>query len=147
MPAHEPHYDWPQPFLLDILGKTVHAGYIYVENITEVAAKSLKMRLLRLRRRKDSGAIFTIPPEYHLVNFGQWTFTHCEPNQPPLGRFLCIYNRLPEGMDLPTLRVPDTAEIHHLEQFSQPTPVITPEDLKVNKQDIARFIDDLINKQ
>jgi hypothetical protein len=88
--------DYPLKWLLEIHAQAIEHGIVLVHPVTQQAAQSIKMRLLRLRRRTDKGAGYYVPPEYHLVTIGAW--------RPEQGGCLpIIYDKLPDGDALPSI--------------------------------------------
>lgn len=143
--------DWPRAYLLQIHDEAIRHGFIWIEPISEGDAKSLRQRLYRLRRRSDKATAAYILPEYHLVTVGAW--------QPEGGgRMPVIYNRLPSGSALPTLRPATPEELEALPISTglpeAPSAPMDPDklletisqNLTLEPGEVSGYVDDLIRK-
>jgi hypothetical protein len=144
--ASIPTTNWPKQFLLQIHAEAVKHGFIWIEGISQANAESLRQRLYRVRRRSDKATASFIPPEYHLVGVGEW--------QPEGGgRLPVIFNRLPTGEELPTIRpatpeevqavtIPDAPQEHEEGPSppAKPTPAFAPEDIQLKPADISDLV-------
>ena len=113
-----PTENWPKPWMLERHALAVKHGFIWIEPISEADAKSLRDRLYRIRRRSDKSMAAFIPPEYHLVMVGKW-----EPGPDGTGRMPLIFNKRPDGKELPGTRIPDGAEVS---EYLSPPPLAEP---------------------
>lgn len=91
-----PAYDWPRTYLLSIYAAAVEHGHLLINPIDRDAANSLRMSLIRQRRRSDTANAPFIRPEYHLVSVGKWTSANG-------GTLPIIYSSMP-NLALPPIR-------------------------------------------
>jgi hypothetical protein len=135
--------DYPLKWLLEIHAQAIEHGIVLLHPVTEDAAKSIKMRMLRLRRRTDKGAGYYVPPEYHLVTIGQWRTDRggCLP---------IIYDKLPDDHQLPSISPISGEEFCELTAvepvLALPTadPIlhdISEADLRLNPEEIGSFVE------
>jgi hypothetical protein len=138
---------WPKPYLLQILSAAVTHGSLYVEPITAEDALSLRMSLLRVRRRADTANRSFIIPEYHLVTVMNWEFTHIAEGK-SWGRLPVIYNNLPSTLRLPDITIPHGPPPTHATRAT-PTPSPTSDhsrDLIIDPADIPAYIASLTKR-
>lgn len=134
-----PIQEWPRQWLIELCDTTIAAGYVYVEELSELSARSLKMRLLRLVRRKDKAVLYEFPREYTRITPGQWHYTHTDPTtHEPLGRFLLTYNKLPPEYRMPTIRPAVSADPLHL--VPDPIQAIDDADKALSSEDIEAIV-------
>jgi len=136
-----PTENWPKPWLLSIHEQAVAEGFIWIEPISQADADSLKSRLYRIRRRSDKSMAAFIPPEYHLVMVGQW---EAGPNG--TGRLPVIYNKKPDGLDLPSIRKASGEEVEaYTPRPRAPAPVIhdAPPELHFDADDLTMKPDEI----
>jgi hypothetical protein len=134
--------DYPRKWLLEVHAQAIEHGIVLLEGVTREAAKSIEMRMLRLRRRVDKGAGYYIPPEYHLVTIGAW-------REARGGCLPIIYDKLPDGENLPRI-VPisgeEFCELTKVEPvLALPTPTVPHDlseaDLKIDEGEINSFVE------
>jgi hypothetical protein len=123
----------------------VEHGFIWIENISEADAKSLRDRMYRIRRRSDKSMAAFIPPEYHLVMIGKWEQSGDDPS---LGRMPLIYNKRADGRDLPTTRIPsgeEAATYTPPTQLAEPAPIVDTGalDLSIKPEEIGGYVQTL----
>jgi len=138
---------WPKPYLLQIHAAAVEHGFIWIEDVSEDEADSLRQALYRTRRRADKAMAVYILPEYHLVTVGRYD---AEKRRLPV-----LYNRLPSGDQLPTItpatpeEIASSSGIVTPELAPPPTPAdilgtIEVSDLTLEPDEISGFVDDLM---
>lgn len=139
-----PSQNWPKSYLLQLHSEAIKHGAIWVQPITKANALSLKQRLYRVRRRSDTATASFIPPEYHLVNVGEW-----QPGPDGLGRLPLIYSQLPDNQPLPGIvpmepgarQLPDPLRHEPLA-----IPPITEADLTLDPASISDYVAGMIKK-
>lgn len=96
---------FPRAYLLSIYTAAIEQGFVWINNLREADAPSLKAKLLRLRRRSDKANKTFITPDHYLVTFSDW--------QPDglgegLGRMAAMFTALPPELGtLPSLTLSD----------------------------------------
>ena len=134
---------WPKPYLLEILSNAITLGLLYVEPLTQREAKSLKMSLLRVRRRIDKTSAQFIRPEFHLVTILDW-----EPASPgaDIGRLPIMYDQLPaHSAPLPAITHGNPGYPIQIPQVNGQAPAtpIAPAELNIATADISNYVDAL----
>lgn len=129
-------FNWPKPYLLKLYARTVEEGCIRVpmHRGGEAEFKSLKGSFYRLRRRADGDFLVNMRPEYQMVTLRY---------EPGLRTALFIYDKLPEGEELPPIiSISDDKKEAITEPSTIDPPVEEPEDFDATAH-VANLIDNM----